>query len=418
MLHLFLFRDSNPQGSPAGLPVLMAGVLSLPAVGLLMTSAGCSREFPDGAIVMVQTLESARPADEAETILDQRYPGGSRLVLVSPPFQPANVQVLSKGLMAAGGPVVCPSGRRIFFAGKKTGSSPWQIYAATPGGIRPVTAMPGGAMHPAVLSEQDVIFSSPVPKLRPVGPSNGLPALYAQTGREPPRRLTFGTAAASEPEVLRDGRILFVAARAGAESGARSDVAKFTMNRDGTEVTAFTPDVVDVVQRAPELSRGRIDFPAHPGWRVVEAIPVTARPRPAGHSSSIAPGKKSGTILCLNANWTRHSKPNNASQAERVRVLAGDAFEPAQVLGEVKLLADGSFMVEVPADTPIGFETLDAEGRVLSRLPPAIWVRPGENRSCLGCHEPGNRSPRNARPLAATLPPARFSNVLQMTSAK
>jgi hypothetical protein len=67
-------------------------------------------------------------------------------------------------------------------------------------------------------------------------------------------------------------------------------------------------------------------------------------------------------------------------------------------------------MAEVPSDIPLGFETMDAAGEVLMRLPPTVWVRPGENRSCVGCHEPHNRSPRNIRPLAAQQPPVRLGS--------
>ena len=73
-------------------------------------------------------------------------------------------------------------------------------------------------------------------------------------------------------------------------------------------------------------------------------------------------------------------------------------------LGEVPVQADGSFLAEVPADMPLGFETLDENGRVLRREAPMIWVRPAENRSCIGCHEPHNRSPHNHRPLAVNAP--------------
>ena len=66
--------------------------------------------------------------------------------------------------------------------------------------------------------------------------------------------------------------------------------------------------------------------------------------------------------------------------------------------------ADGSFLAEVPADVPLGFETLDDNGRVLRREAPMIWVRPAENRSCIGCHEPHNRAPHNHRPLAVNVP--------------
>jgi hypothetical protein len=86
-------------------------------------------------------------------------------------------------------------------------------------------------------------------------------------------------------------------------------------------------------------------------------------------------------------------------------VLAQTSPGNISALGEVPVQADGSFLAEVPADVPIGFEALDENGRVLRHEAPMIWVRPAENRSCIGCHEPHNRSPHNHRPLAVNAPP-------------
>jgi hypothetical protein len=144
-----------------------------------------------------------------------------------------------------------------------------------------------------------------------------------------------------------------------------------------------------------------------PAWHEIEACPVARRGQPAGHISAMSLEKKSGNLLCLNANFSRLTDSNGlpAVKADRVRILISSKPGETRVLGEVKLQADGSFMAEVPSDRPLGFETVDAGGRVLRRLPPSIWVRPGENHSCLGCHEPHNRSPRNERPLAVAYPP-------------
>ena len=143
-----------------------------------------------------------------------------------------------------------------------------------------------------------------------------------------------------------------------------------------------------------------------PSWHEVDATTLAARPQPMGHMSAISPAKKRGTILCLDVNFTRPAATASApvAKAERVRVLASSCRGECHPLGEITLQADGSFMAEVPADTPIGFEALSADGQVLRRLPPSLWVRPGENRSCVGCHQPHNRSPRNVRPLAVKIP--------------
>jgi len=45
-------------------------------------------------------------------------------------------------------------------------------------------------------------------------------------------------------------------------------------------------------------------------------------------------------------------------------VLAQTSPGNISVLGEVPVQADGSFLAEVPAEVPIGFESLDENGRV------------------------------------------------------
>jgi hypothetical protein len=128
-----------------------------------------------------------------------------------------------------------------------------------------------------------------------------------------------------------------------------------------------------------------------------------------GHVSAIMPAKHYGTILCMNANFTRPegraTRPGEPLKAAKVRIFTGNK-EKASMLGEVLLQADGSFMAQVPAEVPLGFESLDAQGNTLLKSEPFLWLRPGENRSCIGCHEPYNHTIPNIRPLAAGLPPA------------
>jgi hypothetical protein len=436
------------------------------------------------------------PPGTAKDILDERYPAGSRVVLAFPPFQPGKVRVLSKGLSAAGGPVVSPDGRRVFFSGKSGAASAWQIYEASLGGGRPraVSAMAAGAMDPALIARGELVFCSPVPNVGQTWKSPNPAALYAQCPGGVPRRLTFGISAAVEPTVLADGRILFVSAQPPATNEAALHLALFTVNNDGTEVTAFAGqhDGAAIVHRPRELFDGRVAFLAansdaradvlwaeyvrtanpfasrgrlfsfpssrcrsvepgaedcllaccetrgligrsmsgsyavyqvppnaaalgaplfdDPAWNDVEAARLASRPQPLGHISAMEPAKKTGTILCLNANFTSYRAADNGNRpaAVKVRVLVSGEKGGCDSLGEVSLYADGSFMAEVPADTPLGFEALDAQGQVLRRLPPLIWVRAGENHSCLGCHEPHNRSPRNLRPLAVRAPPVQL----------
>ncbi len=72
--------------------------------------AGCRHEAPAGSLVLTQTPVGV-PPPPAATILDVRYPPGSRVVLLAPPFRTDAVVELSRGLAAAGDPRVSWDGR-------------------------------------------------------------------------------------------------------------------------------------------------------------------------------------------------------------------------------------------------------------------------------------------------------------------
>jgi len=139
-----------------------------------------------------------------------------------------------------------------------------------------------------------------------------------------------------------------------------------------------------------------------PAWNPCEALEMAPHSRPMGRLSSTDLAKQTGHILCLDANYTGESWENGGGTpaAARVRVLAEKPPGKLCALGEVPVQADGSFMAEVPAGVPLGLEALDEKGRVLRRQAPMFWVCPGENRTCIGCHEPPNRAPHNHRPVA------------------
>ena len=57
----------------------------------------------------------------------------------------------------------------------------------------------------------------------------------------------------------------------------------------------------------------------------------------------------------------------------------------------------------MPADRAIAFQAVDAEGRSELNEMSWIYVRPGEHRSCLGCHQPRQAAPRATGGLAKAL---------------
>ncbi len=80
----------------------------------------------------------------------------------------------------------------------------------------------------------------------------------------------------------------------------------------------------------------------------------------------------------------------------------------ARVLGTAPLAPDGSFHAEVPADRLLHLQVLDSDRRVVGNQITWIYARPGETKSCVGCHENPHTTPRGLDPLAAHEPPLDF----------
>jgi hypothetical protein len=81
-------------------------------------------------------------------------------------------------------------------------------------------------------------------------------------------------------------------------------------------------------------------------------------------------------------------------------------FEPQQIVGYAPIEPDGSFKLLVPADTPLALSVIDAKGRALQTHLNWIQVRPGERRTCDGCHSPRRGAAINSGTTANTLPTA------------
>ena len=79
-------------------------------------------------------------------------------------------------------------------------------------------------------------------------------------------------------------------------------------------------------------------------------------------------------------------------------------FEPQQILGYAPVEPDGSFKLLVPADTPLALAILDSKGRALQTHLNWIQVRPGERRTCDGCHSPRRGAALNAGAIVNTMP--------------
>ncbi len=139
-----------------------------------------------------------------------------------------------------------------------------------------------------------------------------------------------------------------------------------------------------------------------PEYQSIEPVVAVRRPRIMAFPSIVDKTYDVGLLYGIDADFSS-LPPADPSQvgtrSSTLRILTLDG-----VLGEVPLEADGSFNLEVPADTPLRFETMDEQGRVVRGPSDWVWVRPFDQRGCIGCHEDKELAPPNVLPLAITKP--------------
>jgi hypothetical protein len=78
------------------------------------------------------------------------------------------------------------------------------------------------------------------------------------------------------------------------------------------------------------------------------------------------------------------------------------SWEVKTLIGEIPVAKDGSACFVAPANTPLYFQTIDADGRMVNTMRSYTTLMPGERFDCVGCHENKNESPPLRAPLAVT----------------
>ena len=410
---------------------------------------------PPERLVFTQVTD---PADGAP---DWRFPDRSRVVTIDLADPGAEPVVLSKGLEAARAPDVHFDGRRVVFAGRKKAGGPWQIWEASLDGGRPTLLVERceRCTDPVYRADDGVVF------VAPAGDGAQMAVYTVAPDDDEPTRITHHPLSDASLGLVADGRVLVATGPAsgptryyavrhdgtGAElMYAAPDGATLPGRPHETgrrlvfvERSADGPDrVVSVSQAYPETTReqlatvadgdARSAAPAPDGrvivaarragdaayglWRAgaaeLEAVvapspgvhavePIVARPRtrPLGFVSATDPSVGTGALFGVDARLTGLGAVDREAAVLRV-------WTPAGRLGDVPLAGDGSFHIELPADEPVRLETLDADGATVRGPSAWIWVRPGELRGCVGCHESRALAPMNRLPEAAARPPA------------
>jgi len=165
----------------------------------------------------------------------------------------------------------------------------------------------------------------------------------------------------------------------------------------------------DGLQRMGEPMIVAADLPAGCARGIAQTTPLD----PADTRASVADLTK----IKDPADPAYHCAPGRLVRATRaVAPLAGMTgmreaigetdFEPQQILGYAPVEPDGSFKLLVPADTPLALSILDSKGRALQTHLNWIQVRPGERRTCDGCHSPRRGGALNAGTVVNSMPTA------------
>ncbi|MBI5686498.1 MAG: hypothetical protein HZC54_15625 [Verrucomicrobia bacterium] len=93
--------------------------------------------------------------------------------------------------------------------------------------------------------------------------------------------------------------------------------------------------------------------------------------------------------------------PGGAAFISTPIAIGNGAWDAKIVLGDAKVYDDGSAFFTVPARTPVYFQALDEKGRAVQTMRSWSTLQPGENQSCVGCHENKNAAPPPQRSTIA-----------------
>lgn len=168
----------------------------------------------------------------------------------------------------------------------------------------------------------------------------------------------------------------------------------------------------------------------NPQLRPIEPIPLRPRPKPPVIPTQTWQGERSGpdapkaTITIMNVYDSDLPFPEGTELRE-LRIIqyfpksTERIFYPTigyaeqslarMVLGTVPVEADGSVSFEAPVGKAISFQLIDQNGIAVQGMRSATYVHPGEQLTCVGCHESKWRSPAIRTPIARQHPAAKIT---------
>lgn len=417
------------------------------AIGVVLLFCGFVKEVKPRLSFPV--IVTAAPAYDASAGPrgQERFAQGAQLLLLNN----GNAQPLAEGFAASADASVSFDGKTVLFAGKKDAADRWSIWELTLGSnaVRRVIGGDTDYIRPMYLPDERLVYARRM--------VYGFEIQAARLDGSDALSLTYLNASALPVEVLADGRILFESAF---PLGAGDTTELYLVYSDGSGVESYRCDHGSARWGGTQLASGDVVFtqgktlarftsplgtearidapraeyaggiteassgewlvsarpaatspyslnlwkPGAPGLKalysqqgkdLVEAVLVKERERPHRHPSALHDWDYAN-LLALNARESRDGDLKASPAAVRLETLATSG-NPVN-LGTAPVDSDGSFFVKAPADKPIRFALLDANGAVLRQEHGWFWARRGEQRICVGCHTGPERAAENRVP--------------------
>ena len=427
------------------------GLLILLILGLPVGASALSGAF----------LYTEAPQYDVDAMLHggDRFPAGAAVKLLAA----GTSRLLAPSLAISADAALSPDAQSVLLAGKQRVGQPWQIWEVPLAGGPPrqVTFGTDDCIRPFYAAGRKFVYARKTPQ--------GFQIEIAPLDGGTPLRLTWLPGDFLPDAIMRDGRVLFEAAFPTAPSSARDLYTVYTdgsgvetrrcdhgpdrhsaaelasgdmIFQTGTALARFTSsragqlesplpkgqyvgpvaeleggDWLAAYRAGSETAYWICRFPprqsAQPvkvvGPNAFQPVPIRVRPVPPYHPSSLG-NREGANLLCLNSYVSKTLQIPKNSVAE-VRVWSRDGRGGAVALGKAPVEPDGSFYVQAPSESPLRFELLDREGKIIAAEKGWFWARKGEQRVCVGCHAGPERAPENVTPqvLLRTRTPVRMS---------
>lgn len=409
-------------------------------------------------------LFTAAPVYESLAALEgkERFPQGAQVMVLRRGGKP---EPLVPSLAWSADPSVSFDGKTVLIAGRQKAEDPWQIWQV---------GIDGSAPRRLLASDADLICPLWMPDGRLVyahKTASGFVLETAALDGKDTLRLSYGPGNYIPDDVLRDGRVLF---ESGFPLGLGQAPEMYLVYADGSGVESVRCDHASAREHGRQLLSGDIVFTHGPrlarftsaladeapvaapkgdyagdvaempdgrwllsvrvrgqkhysirvwkrgsdamavlaedaGRDLVEPVLAVPRAVPNRHPSALHDWT-TGNLLALDARQSRAGALTATPAVVRVETRS-DTGQPV-ALGTAPVETDGSIFLQAPADRPLRFILLDAQGNTLREQHGWMWIRKGEQRICVGCHAGPERAPENRVPqilLRSTTP----SNVIR-----